>query len=147
MPLSSDMLNNPIGVVTYVPDAPVTRDTTSIPDNNGTNLGRTLHAQWAFSAQEDVNVICKGTAIACDPIQEKHNKTRQGDETNHDPFVGAYEITYAGPDGQESDPWDLIITKRDEIYHATWLKDDVAHYHGIGFVTDGKLVCGWRPVN
>ncbi|WP_299377529.1 hypothetical protein, partial [uncultured Kiloniella sp.] len=95
MPLSSDMLNNPIGVVTYVADAPVTPDVTyvadapvtpdtaSIPDNNGTNLGRTLHAQWAFSAQKDVNVICKGTAIACDPIQEKHNKTRQGDQTNH----------------------------------------------------------------
>ena len=132
MTLTSDMLNNPVGAVTYTP-------------NNSANSS--LHARWAFSAQEDVHIVCQGTAIrqktgATPPQRSDINS----DTRTYDPFIGTYHIAYTGPDGHESDPWDLLITKRDEIYHAIWSKNDIVHYHGIGFVSQGDLICGWRPI-
>jgi hypothetical protein len=132
MPITSDMLNNPIGAVTYSPS-----DSSS----------STLHARWAFSAQQDVYVVCTGIAVRCEtePASTKGPGVK-GNTSRNDPFIGTYTITYAGLDGQVSDPWDLLITKKDEVYHAIWSKNDIAHYHGIGFVSQKNLICGWRPV-
>ncbi|WP_085909039.1 hypothetical protein [Kiloniella majae] len=131
MPLLSDMLNNPIGAVTY----------TFADSSSGT-----LNARWAFSAQEDVHIVCKGTAIPDNSEKPDTPPEVLTVPAGKDPFIGAYTITYAGPDGQESDPWNLLITRENEIYYAVWSKNDVAHYHGIGFVSQGNLICGWRPV-
>ncbi|KLN61764.1 hypothetical protein WH96_05565 [Kiloniella spongiae] len=134
MPESFDTLNNPIGAVTYTP--------VNATDNIARNPNGTLLAHWAFSAQEGIDVVCKGIAVPY--VTEKHDA---GDDApENDPFIGDYKITYAGPDGQESDPWDLVITREGEIYHAIWSKNDVAHYHGIGFISQENLICGWRPV-
>ena len=120
MPQVALFLDKTIGVVTYQQD-PKTGN---------------LDAHWAYSAQKDVEITCKGIAIPSGPNTENTERIKN--------FPGDYAITYTGPDGQPDEPWDFSITQQGELYQLTWSKEGKVHYHGIGFLSGEQLVSGWR---
>ena len=127
MPQAALFLDKTIGVVTYQQD-PKTGN---------------LYAHWAFSAQKEVEITCKGIAIPI--LRNTENTGNTGNTGSNGSFTGDYVITYTGPDGQPDEPWDFSITQTGELYQLTWSKEGKAHYHGIGFLSGEQLVCGWRP--
>jgi hypothetical protein len=72
----------------------------------------------------------------------------RGDTSNG--FCGVFEIRYYEPDGEPASriprPYELTITRQDEVRNMTWRRDGKTVLVGIGIEIGDQLIASyWRP--